>query len=62
MTAFAEDCNGDGEVTCDDYAMMHKSGAEACTKDIQSSEYWKNYLKCKNSDATQFRIKMGENM
>ena len=48
MTAFAQDCNGDGLVTCDDYAMIHKSGGWSCTNNIQSTEYWQIYSDCKS--------------
>merc|ERR1712141_183470 len=46
--ALAQDCNGDGLVTCDDYAMMHKNGAYSCSNNVQNSDFWKIYSKCRD--------------
>ena len=43
-----QDCNGDGFVTCDDYAMIHKNGGYSCSNNIQGSDFWKIYSKCKD--------------
>jgi hypothetical protein len=48
MTAFAQDCNGDGLVTCDDYVMMHKNGGWQCRNSVAQSEFWRQYTECKN--------------
>ena len=51
--AFAQDCNGDGLITCDDYVMMHRNGAYECSKPIQDTEFWKIYQECKNVITSQ---------
>jgi hypothetical protein len=55
--AFAQDCNGDGLVTCDDYAMIHKNGAYSCSNNIQGTDFWKIYAKCRD-----FVIGQGKNI
>ena len=45
--AFAQDCNGDGLVTCDDYAMMHRNGGYQCSNPLTNTDYWKIYNECK---------------
>ena len=46
--AFAQDCNGDGLVTCDDYAMMHRNGGYECNRSLADTDYWKIYGECKD--------------
>ena len=43
-----QDCNGDGLVTCDDYAMMHRNGGYECNRSLADTDYWKIYGECKN--------------
>ena len=57
MAAFAQDCNGDGLVTCDDYVMMHKNGGWQCKNPIQDTQFWQIYTECKN-----LVISRGENV
>ena len=57
MAAFAQDCNGDGLVTCDDYVMMHKNGGWSCKNPIQDTQFWQIYSECKN-----LVINRGENV
>lgn len=47
MNAFAQDCNGDGLVTCDDYVMMHRNSGYECNKPLDTTDYWKIYTECK---------------
>ena len=57
MNAFAQDCNGDGLVTCDDYALMHRNGGYICNTPLESTQYWKIYSQCKSLVASR-----GENI
>ena len=45
--AFAQDCNGDGLITCDDYVRMHRWGAYECSKPIENEKFWQIYQECK---------------
>ena len=51
--AFAQDCNGDGLITCDDYAMMHRNGGYECNKPLDDTDYWKIYGQCKEMVISQ---------
>ena len=43
-----QDCNGDGLVTCDDYAMMHRNGGYECNRPLADTDYWSIYGECKD--------------
>merc|ERR1712062_811570 len=51
--AFAQDCNGDGLVTCDDYAMMHRNGGYECSNPLAGTDYWQIYEECKEMVISQ---------
>ncbi|OQR80032.1 lysozyme-like [Tropilaelaps mercedesae] len=47
MNKFGTDCDGDGQVTCDDYARMHKAGRSGCTAPwVLDTPYWTQYNQC----------------
>ena len=46
MNFLARDCTGDGLITCDDYAKMHKNGAWGCDKEV-AEDWWGRYESCK---------------
>lgn len=49
MKKFAEDCTGDGQVTCDDITRIHKLGYTTCTQGINSNDkFWLSYQQCKS--------------
>ena len=41
-----QDCDEDGLITCEDFALIHHNGGYNCKKKIESSEYWINFTKC----------------
>ena len=56
MRSFANmttrDCDGDGQITCDDYSMQHNMGKYGCnvTENIENykkSEVYQRYSECK---------------
>ena len=49
MKRYAFDCNGDGNIDCIDYAVIHKLGPERCKAEsslLYISEYWENFQNC----------------
>lgn len=48
MEKYKKDCNGDGLITCEDYAAIHRRGPRACmNKDLQKDHYWNKFLSCR---------------
>lgn len=48
MEKYKRDCNGDGFITCEDYAAIHRRGARACSnKDLLKDHYWNKFLACR---------------
>lgn len=48
MEKYKKDCNGDGIITCEDYAMIHRHGPRACTnRDLQRDHYWNKFSACR---------------
>lgn len=48
MEKYKKDCNGDGLITCEDYAAIHRSGPRACmNRDLQRDHYWNKFLSCR---------------
>lgn len=41
---FGRDCNGDGKIDCEDFAILHKTGPERCNvSQVRSLFYWKAF-------------------
>lgn len=48
MEKYKKDCNGDGFITCEDYAAIHRRGPRACSnKDLLRDNYWNKFLACR---------------
>lgn len=48
MEKHKRDCNGDGFVTCEDYAAIHRRGPRACShSDLLKDHYWNKFLSCR---------------
>lgn len=48
MEKYKKDCNGDGFITCEDYAAIHRRGPRACSnKDLLKDHYWNKFLACR---------------
>ncbi|XP_076755004.1 invertebrate-type lysozyme [Xylocopa sonorina] len=45
MTKFSQDCNGDGNVNCDDFIRIHRLGGYGCTGFL-NSKYEDTYMRC----------------
>jgi hypothetical protein len=45
MLRFGHDCNGDGEVSCYDYAAIHRSGSNNCGAQLDS-DYLNKLVNC----------------
>ncbi|CAD1480226.1 unnamed protein product, partial [Heterotrigona itama] len=45
MAKFAQDCNGDGNVNCDDFLRIHRFGGYGCTGRL-NSKYENTYKLC----------------
>ncbi|KAL1117670.1 hypothetical protein AAG570_003985, partial [Ranatra chinensis] len=50
MTKFAQDCNKDGVINCDDYAAIHKLGGFGCGGQL-NSDYAVKYYNCRRQTA-----------
>ncbi|GLH12974.1 Protein of unknown function [Gryllus bimaculatus] len=54
MLKLAKDCNGDGRVNCDDFAMAHHNGGYTCEQPLNRTaggvKYHQRYLKCRGED------------
>jgi len=51
------DCDGDGQVLCDDYARMHKAGRSGCSAAwILDTPYWNEYVQCMHGGNRQPKI------
>ncbi|KAK7868956.1 hypothetical protein R5R35_002589 [Gryllus longicercus] len=54
MNKLAKDCNGDGRVNCDDFAMSHHNGGYSChlplNRTAAGQKYLERYLKCRGKD------------
>lgn len=48
MNKWGTDCDGDGLVTCYDYARMHKAGRSGCSPAewVDNTEYWGQFQEC----------------
>ncbi|UYV84285.1 hypothetical protein LAZ67_X001745 [Cordylochernes scorpioides] len=47
MTKYRRDCDGDGHITCQDYALIHKAGPLGCNRTWPlDSKYWRAFAKC----------------
>lgn len=47
MNKWGTDCDGDGVVTCYDYARMHKAGRTGCPATwVDSTDYWDLFEQC----------------
>nr|CAH0099702.1 unnamed protein product [Daphnia galeata] len=49
MAKFAQDCNGDGVINCDDYAHLHILGGFGCNAPIDQTPFYKGYLACRTT-------------
>lgn len=48
MDKYKRDCNGDGYLTCEDYAAIHRRGPMSCTnRDLLKEQYWTRFLTCR---------------
>lgn len=48
MEKYTRDCNGDGFITCEDYAAIHRRGPQACSnRDLFKDHYWNKFLACR---------------
>jgi len=45
---FEQDCNGDGRVTCYDYALLHKLGGYSCNTPPPQNQYFDTLQTCLN--------------
>ncbi|XP_019877370.1 lysozyme [Aethina tumida] len=48
MNKFQQDCNGDGKVDCDDYALIHIVGGYGCVGASLPDAHGKRYKQCKD--------------
>lgn len=47
MNKWGTDCDGDGSVTCYDYARIHKGGRNGCpAKWVEDTDYWSSFTEC----------------
>ncbi|XP_068085863.1 lysozyme, partial [Anabrus simplex] len=46
MAKYAKDCNGDGSINCDDYAMIHHNGGFSCGNPL-SANFARVYYGCR---------------
>ncbi|XP_037292056.2 lysozyme isoform X1 [Rhipicephalus microplus] len=48
MNKWGTDCDGDGQVTCYDYARMHKAGRSGCQAAswVDATDYWAQFQEC----------------
>ncbi|XP_077516077.1 lysozyme-like [Amblyomma americanum] len=48
MNKWGTDCDGDGTVTCYDYARMHKAGRTGCSAAswVDNTDYWAQFEEC----------------
>lgn len=45
---FANDCDHDGQLTCNDFAILHRTGRSSCHLDrIRSTTFWQNFAHSK---------------
>ncbi|KYB26179.1 lysozyme [Tribolium castaneum] len=47
MHKFQQDCNNDGKIDCDDFALIHKLGGYGCKGAAFPGVYGERYLQCK---------------
>lgn len=53
------DCNGDGFITCDDYAAIHRRGPHACTnRDLFKDHYWNKFQACRANQKPKKDVNM----
>ncbi|KZC07821.1 PREDICTED: lysozyme-like [Dufourea novaeangliae] len=48
MDKFAQDCNGDGVINCDDYLRIHRLGGYGCTGPLDA-KYEDTFKRCKET-------------
>lgn len=53
MTRYAQDCNGDGRIDCDDYARIHYLGGNQCRIPIRNYAYYRIFQQCWNQTKPQ---------
>ncbi|XP_054267841.1 invertebrate-type lysozyme 3-like [Macrosteles quadrilineatus] len=53
MTRFARDCNGDGQISCDDYARIHYLGGNQCSVPIKNYAYYRIFQQCNSRQPPQ---------
>ncbi|CAL4118501.1 unnamed protein product [Meganyctiphanes norvegica] len=46
LAKFSTDCNGDGTVNCQDYAVLHKLGGYGCTATVVDQDYMAGFNRC----------------
>ncbi|XP_054715972.1 invertebrate-type lysozyme 6-like [Uloborus diversus] len=47
MQKWGQDCDGDQQINCFDWARLHKSGPEACNSTwTLNSSYWSKFIAC----------------
>ncbi|OQR66177.1 lysozyme-like [Tropilaelaps mercedesae] len=52
MEKFGKDCDGDGEVTCGDYARIHTAGIAACDAPwVEFTPFWVAFNECDSTPA-----------
>lgn len=57
MNKYTRDCDGDGVVTCNDYARIHKAGPHACNATfVTQTPYWQAYSQCAIGQTIDIRI------
>ncbi|XP_049855937.1 lysozyme 2-like [Schistocerca gregaria] len=49
LSRYAQDCNWDGRVDCDDYARIHYMGGHQCTLPVEHLGYYKVFRECMDS-------------
>ncbi|KAE8746700.1 hypothetical protein FOCC_FOCC006563 [Frankliniella occidentalis] len=47
MSKYGQDCNGDGHTNCDDYAMIHFNGGNACYQPMGDTNFSARYELCR---------------
>lgn len=52
MNKWNKDCDNDGQITCNDFALIHKLGPHACgkTEAIKDTDYWRRYETCRGEE------------
>jgi len=50
MARYSKDCDFDQQITCPDYALLHKAGPKQCRRSwVKETNYWTRFIDCANS-------------